>query len=59
MTEAKALNIGIEWCIQNDISKLEIESDSKLLIEWILHSKDPPWNLWDIIRKIKGHLILL
>lgn len=32
MEETLALKIVVEWCTNNDIRKLEIECDSKLLV---------------------------
>lgn len=36
MAEALALKTGIDWCMEKGIQKLEVESDPKLLIDWIL-----------------------
>ncbi|XP_075095190.1 uncharacterized protein LOC142173491 [Nicotiana tabacum] len=56
MAEAMALKIGIEWCRNVGITELEIDYDSKLLVDWISNNNDPPWTLWDILNKIKYYL---
>ncbi|KAK4372810.1 hypothetical protein RND71_008194 [Anisodus tanguticus] len=47
MAEAQAVDIGLRWCINNDIKKLEVKVDSKLLKDWIMNNIDTLWNLWD------------
>lgn len=45
IAEALALKIGIEWCRNNDITYLQIECDSKLLVDWI-NSKNGPRGIY-------------
>ncbi|XP_060195288.1 uncharacterized protein LOC132624540 [Lycium barbarum] len=53
VAEALAMKIGIDWCTQNGYKCLDIESDSKLLVDWIMDEYNPPWNIIDTILDIK------
>lgn len=43
--EVKAAIFGVTWCIQHGYTKLILEVDSALLIQWITHHIHPPWRL--------------
>ncbi|XP_060203027.1 uncharacterized protein LOC132631469 [Lycium barbarum] len=54
--EAIALKSGIDWCINNGKRKVMIETDSMMLIHWILDIAYTPWPLQNIILDIKTQL---
>ncbi|PHT27304.1 hypothetical protein CQW23_33091 [Capsicum baccatum] len=43
--EVKAAIFGVTWCIQHGYTKLILEVDSALLIQWLTHHIQPPWRL--------------
>lgn len=42
IVEALSLEIGLKWCVTKGFRQLEVELDSKLLVEWINNSSKPP-----------------
>ncbi|XP_019223633.1 PREDICTED: uncharacterized protein LOC109205377 [Nicotiana attenuata] len=53
LAEIEAAYLGIQWCISNGFTKLQLESDSALLIHWLKEETTPPWTLIMHIQKIK------
>ncbi|XP_059309685.1 uncharacterized protein LOC132060772 [Lycium ferocissimum] len=56
LAEYLALELGLEWCVTNGVTDLEVEFYSKLLGEWIHNSSTPPWNIWNSVGRIKALL---
>ncbi|XP_060182081.1 uncharacterized protein LOC132611714 [Lycium barbarum] len=54
--EAKALLFGIQWCIQHNITNIELETDSILLLSWVKQIFKIPWQIEGTIRDIRRHL---
>ncbi|XP_070056600.1 uncharacterized protein [Nicotiana tomentosiformis] len=40
--ETLALKAGIEWCIDQNVKKLEIENDSLMLVQWLTNTTNIP-----------------
>ncbi|XP_070039476.1 uncharacterized protein [Nicotiana tomentosiformis] len=43
--ETEAALLGIQWCLNNGFTKVHLESDSALLIQWLTNGKNYPWSL--------------
>ncbi|XP_060211737.1 uncharacterized protein LOC132639298 [Lycium barbarum] len=56
LSEATALQTGLKWCIDNAIRKIEVESDSLMLIKWIQNFASMPWNLQMVVMDIRTSL---
>ncbi|XP_059295685.1 uncharacterized protein LOC132049028 [Lycium ferocissimum] len=56
IVEAKALLFGVQWCIHHNITNLELETDSILLMSWIKDVFKIPWQVDKIIRDIRRSL---
>lgn len=52
LAEMHALFTGLLLCYQLDIRKIYIETDSQLLVNWLMRAFKPPWRLLDLWNKI-------
>ncbi|MCD7473065.1 hypothetical protein HAX54_014650 [Datura stramonium] len=48
--------LALSGGIEERIKKIEMECDSKLVVDWIKNKTTPPWSLWDIINSIRDNL---
>ncbi|XP_016497004.1 uncharacterized protein LOC107815872 [Nicotiana tabacum] len=51
--KTEAALIGIQWCLNNGFTKVHLESNSALLIQWLTSGRNFPWSL-----KMKLHQLL-
>ncbi|OIT02016.1 hypothetical protein A4A49_56683, partial [Nicotiana attenuata] len=51
--ETQAALIGITWCMDNGYTRIHLEADSNLLIQWITKVSTPPWNICMHIQKLR------
>ncbi|XP_075079807.1 uncharacterized protein LOC142165071 [Nicotiana tabacum] len=52
--EIEAARLGVQWCLANGITRIHLETDSILLINWLTENKDPPWALQIKIYQLKN-----
>ncbi|XP_070002430.1 uncharacterized protein LOC142165977 [Nicotiana tabacum] len=45
LAEIEAALLGIQWCLSNGFSKIYLESDSTLLVQWLNNGKGFPWSM--------------
>lgn len=45
IAEIEAAFLGLQWCLNNGFSKVHLESDSSLLIQWLTNGKNFLWSL--------------
>ncbi|XP_019263897.1 PREDICTED: uncharacterized protein LOC109241591 [Nicotiana attenuata] len=43
--ETEAAFLGIQWCLNNGFTKIHLESDSALLIQWLTKGRNFPWSI--------------
>ncbi|XP_060202921.1 uncharacterized protein LOC132631356 [Lycium barbarum] len=55
-SEAYAALVGISWCVNHPFESLEVELDSKMVVQMIDGSLKPPWRLLDIIENTKAKM---
>lgn len=36
---------GLEWFYSNNIRKVEVGTDSLLIVQWITDTSKPPWTI--------------
>lgn len=51
--ESYALLLGLQICYQMDIFQIEVETDSKLIIQWLNVQEQVPWSLVSIWKDIQ------
>ncbi|OIT22092.1 hypothetical protein A4A49_54076 [Nicotiana attenuata] len=51
--ESMALNMGLQWCIDQGHKNIIVELDSLLVINWMLGKFNPPWSLLTTIEEAK------
>ncbi|XP_075107070.1 uncharacterized protein LOC142180050 [Nicotiana tabacum] len=56
--ETLALKAVIEWCIDQNVKKLEIESDSLMLVQWLTNTTSIPLSLQNEVQDIRSKIEL-
>ncbi|OIT40476.1 hypothetical protein A4A49_55686, partial [Nicotiana attenuata] len=61
MAEARAILVGLIWCIDNGYKEVEIKSDSLILINAINNQAGTPWQIAHLLEYIRemnqeGHI---
>ncbi|XP_060195354.1 uncharacterized protein LOC132624623 [Lycium barbarum] len=54
---AKALLFGLQWCMENNMEQLVLESDSLLLTIGVQNQGHVPWQIEDTVAKIRQLMI--
>ncbi|GLJ50048.1 hypothetical protein SUGI_1064470 [Cryptomeria japonica] len=59
VAEIAALEVGLQWCVNNGIDKLIIEGDSQIILNGVSKSGFQNWRLASWISRINSLLTLL
>lgn len=54
LVETITIILVMKWCLENGFSKIHLEVDSALLIQWLNNSAEPPWNLENNVQDLRA-----